>query len=554
MKRFRILVVLASLSAGCFSPAHAAYSSLTFITPVNLPDIGLRVKLMPDARETPPSPPRVYYYRLKQGDQEWKEERYAPADLWRAKQMVGQWKGRFGNTLALAIISSRLPQGFKSTHVTRDIYEDGRTNDVRTSGAPFPNAEDITEWVHHFTGCSNAVAERVASPSSRVDPVIRFKLTPAVSNRVAYAFRLNRNAGHTSSPSWICATYDICPDIPMSVACRAIEKEFLTSLSFSAISEPPALSSATPPTGPKSRPGETEDMMAVRQQVAESIRNLKGWWYDASPHYIILSNLKGNTKLMVEQLRKAMDAIRPAYTRCIPEPAGTVVSVIRMPATPEEYVTYVGADHAWTGGMWIPDRKELLIRPSVDKGSQDKRHSLFRLAFHEGFHQYAFYAMNQADTAVWFNEGYAQLFENAVIANGRIRIDEDQHALTLLPSLLAKGGADLDRLLHLTHEQFYDRDDAVRASNYALAWALVYYLKKGAGSDPKSPFAGLLDKYVAAMREKGQGGAEATATMMEGVDVQRLSQDFVRFWHSTARQAAVRRYDPFVSRTSGNHL
>lgn len=544
MKWLRVLLLLVLMEAGSSLPALAETPGLRFITPVDIPSLGLRVNLMPDACEMPPFSPQVFIYTIDNGNEKRKEDRYAPADLWWLKQQAGRWTGRYENSLVLIRLTHRLPSGFKDPHVTRAIYEECVSR-AGTAGGLVQSEDDVHGWMADYTGHSAITGEKVDRLSARVDPIIRFRLGPADPCRVAYAFRLNRNAEGTSPATWVGAIFEVSPKIHMETAIRFIEKEFFASLSFLTIMQPASGLSKSSSASTKRDSGKSGDLLIARKQAEESIRNMTGWWFRESSRYIVLANLKGSSKLMVEQLEKAMGTMRAAYARCLSESPKSAVCVIRMPATPGEYKTYVGPDYEWSGGIWIPDRKELLIRPMVEGSSQEKRRSMFRLAFHEGFHQYAFYALDQANSSMWFNEGMAQFFENAVIVNGRIRIEEDPRSIGLLNTVLAKGAFDLKAFFQLSPNQFYSRDEDERAANYAVAWALVYYLKKGFGSDTHSPYSGLLDKYAEAMQVEGKTASEATESMLKGLDIQRLSLDFIQFWHSLARQSVARRYDPF---------
>jgi hypothetical protein len=545
MKWMRMVWVMACLGVGFSQTARAETPSLRFIKSVDVPSLGLRVNLMPDACEMPPFSPEVFLYSLVSGNQKRKEERYDPADLWRLKQQAGRWAGRYGNIVLLIRMTHRLPAGFKGAHVTRDTYEK-REAGGGAAWVPVQSEDDARGWMADYTGYSDIKGERVERFSARVDPIIRFRFGAADPYRVAYAFRLNRNVEKSSPAPWVCALFEINPGIVMDTAVRSIEKDFFPSVSFSTIIQPGGVVSQSVARVTTEVSGKSADMMIVRKQAEESIRNMKGWWYHESAHYIVLSNLKGSAKLMVDQLDKAMGTIWVAYARCLSESPKNAACVIRMPATPQEYLAYVGSDYSWTGGLWAPDRKELLIRPVVEGSSQEKKRGLFRRAFHEGFHQYAFYALDQANSAMWFNEGMAQFFENAVIVNGRVRIEEDPRAIDLLNAVLAKGDFDLNSFFQLSRDQFYCLDESERETNYAMAWAVVYYLKKGFGADASSPYAGLLDLYASAMQVEGKTAEEATESMLKGVDVRRLSLDFRQFWHSLARQSLARRYDPFA--------
>ncbi len=532
-------------------PSQAARPTLSFLKAVDLPDLRIRIKLIPDARETPPPSPAVYTYEFKGAGRSWKEDRYAPVEMWRHSQFAGQWVGRFDNRLVLATMTCLFAGEVTERHMTREAYEN-KIAGMDPAITAVQTEASVARWMADFTGCPALDGKRLESVSTRVSPIIRYRFDGAGGNRVAYAFRLNRqplSVENTASP-WICALFELNPDIKLESACQAIERDFLGSLTLLASS---SVRSSKPALGEnhsfnkKSGDDESGDLMSARRQVVESIRNMNGWWYDASAHYILLSNQKGSQKVWVDQLHKAMDMIRGAYARCIPENPTAAISVIRLPATGEEYTTYVGAEYSWTGGVWMPGRKELVIRPMGD-GNRDKRKNMIRLAFHEGFHQYAFYAFKQADSSLWFNEGYAELFANAVFANGRVKLEEDPRAMMILKGELGGPRCDLRALFHMSREQFYNPNKDVREANYAMAWGLVYYLKKGVEADPASPFSKLLSSYVEAMRKNGGKEEDATITMLEGVDIQKLEADFRRFWHSPTRLAAARRYDPFASK------
>jgi hypothetical protein len=401
---------------------------------------------------------------------------------------------------------------------------------------------EIVRWIAAFSGCPDLVGKRVNKSFFRIASVWLFQIDNGDVPRVIYVFRLNRGGSRESGNFWMCALFDLNPQLGLDTACGIIEKQFLEPLAPIAISQVAGGRDPLPRTGKGLT--ETAEMIEARQQVVASIRNLKGWWYDLTPEYIILSNLKGGSGSLIEQLKSSMKVVRGAYRHCIPEPEQSGVAVIRIPATQQEYRDYVGDENSWTGGLWVPGRKELVICPAGEQGAREKRLSILRVTFHEGFHQYAFYALGQANASMWFNEGFAQLFENASLSNGRLVIEESPQALALLKAMGPGSHRDLGRLLRLSREQFYDPMMQLRAWNYAMAWAFVYYLKKEA----KGPFSGMLDDYILAMRRNGGNAELATETMLNGVDLKKLQLDFERFWQSNTRQSAARRFDPFSQR------
>ncbi len=533
---FRSLFWLSLLSLGVFPLQLHARPILSFNKLTDLPDLGLQIRIMPDSREVPQSPPSVYFFQCTRGQKTWKEERFSPVELWKQSQYAGQWVGRDDNKLLLSMISREPPKEGAEQYVTRDMYEQQMV--CVTNRALFSSEEELAGWVAAFADYPRPVGKRLDKSFTGISAVWVFRLDKLTPNRVIYVLRLRGT--RDGKAIWLCAQFDLNTQILMETACETIEKEFLPSISLQTLIRPAV---SREPLTHKATGGaaDSEAMGTARQQVIDSIRNLKGWWYDNTPDYIILSNLKGGAGSMVEQLKTSMKVVRAAYLKFIPEAGASAVAVIRIPATQEEYREYVGEDNSWTQGIWLPGRKELVICPAAEQGARGKRQSILRVAFHEGFHQYAFSALGQANASMWFSEGYAQLFENTSQLNGRLKIEESPQALSLINAMqLGKGMLDLRRLFSLSREEFYAPDERLRAANYALAWALVYYQKK----DASALYPGLLEKYVAAIRSNGGNAELATETMLAGVDLKKLQLDFERFWQSRTRQAAARRYDP----------
>lgn len=525
VKRVVVMITFALLGV-----RGQAAASLNFVKPVEIPELGIKIKLMAEANPVPPPSPKVYLCEFRDGARTLKEDRYDPADLWRQSQLVGQWTGRHDHTLLLATMSRPCPRGFSSPYVSRTAYDHAMAG-LEAKGAGIQSVDDVDQWVSAFTEQPNLAGKPVERISRRVDPVRRYLLTPPA---VVYAFRVNRVVGGTNSSVWVCAAWTLNPALPVETATRMIETEFLPSVDI--------LMSAG--AGSAAKPGKPDQVQSGTQdvvdQVAASIRNMKGWWLDSSTHYVVLSNLKGNGKTLVGQLNKAMDVMWTAYAKCIPADEKAAVCVIRLPATEGEYDDYVGADNAGTGGLWVPSRKELVIKPVMDQGGQEKKKALLLVAFHEGFHQYAHYALKQTEASLWFNEGYAQFFQNAAIQNGKVRISDYPAAIEIVGRILESRELDLAAFLQQSREQFYSENHSTREANYALAWAFIYYLKK----DPHSPFASLPDNYVHMIRQ-GMSAEEATARLVKQTDMQALANEFRRFWRSPTRQAAARRHDPW---------
>ena len=216
------------------------------------------------------------------------------------------------------------------------------------------------------------------------------------------------------------------------------------------------------------------------------------------------------------------------------------ISVIRIFESGADYLRYVGPDNAWTGGLWMPSRQELIIRPSPHGSTHDQRRHALAVAYHEGFHQHAFYALGRQVIPPWFDEGHAELFETVDIRDSTMTLPENPDAAAIVENILANGAPPIPALLTMDHAAFYDRDDTRRQANYALAWALVYYLRKGAAAERPARYHTICNRFIQALVDGNDGNA-ATRQAFEPVNMDRFMDQFTDFWTSRRRRAAAAR-------------
>jgi hypothetical protein len=201
------------------------------------------------------------------------------------------------------------------------------------------------------------------------------------------------------------------------------------------------------------------------------------------------------------------------------------VSVIRVFNTRDEYLAYVGKGLQWSGGVWMPEKNELVVS---DPSWGDKRASAAAIRstmLHEGFHQYLHYAVGE--THAWFNEGHAQFFEGMEFTGASFRIGLLNSEGDMVVKLVAAGKADVQKMFTMNYKTFYG---PARNANYALAWGLVYYMNKGAFSTKKTePYAEIPLRYYLSMLKDGDPD-KALAAALEGVDMDQFIRDFNEFW------------------------
>jgi hypothetical protein len=277
--------------------------------------------------------------------------------------------------------------------------------------------------------------------------------------------------------------------------------------------------------------------IASRDMVVDSIKNMKGWWYFETTNFLLVANIKNQktARDLAANLERCRSVFEKFYPPAKPFDA---VSVARMFRTRDEYGAYLGEKYKWTGGIWMPSKKELVVSP-MDWGSRsDQRKMMIDTTYHESFHMYIYFACGEKQTAVWFNEGNATFFEGLEFRSGKFKILPTRRQR--LVRQIAKS-ADISKLLKMSYDDFYSGDTK---GHYALAWGLMYFLWKGAPVLKRpNDYHGIPRKYYRAMLETGDG-SKATEIAWEGVDMDRFAKDFREFWESDSLVKKAERRDP----------
>jgi hypothetical protein len=284
------------------------------------------------------------------------------------------------------------------------------------------------------------------------------------------------------------------------------------------------------------------EYQASREQVIRNIENLKDWWYLPTDNFILVANLEN--RKTIRTIEENLETCRRVFTEFYPikQPLKSV-SVCRVFQERDEYITYVGEEQKWTGGLWDSSRKELAISPSDWGSVRLQRELLVNVVFHESFHQYIFYATGEIHTPIWFNEGNATFFEGIEFKAGK--------KFDLLPthryrqvSDMAKGGMPpVEKFLKMSHDEFVGGN---RLNNYAMVWALVYFLRKGCPVIKKeAEYGSILSRYYDAVLEC-RDPEKATDIAWAGVDMAQFNVDFADFWSNQGKVKKSGRVAPIM--------
>ena len=257
------------------------------------------------------------------------------------------------------------------------------------------------------------------------------------------------------------------------------------------------------------------------------------WWTEENDEYRFLTDLdRAKGGKFVKDAMRLLGAMRKSYEFYVPpqrKVGKCVVRVFRTLAGYREYRASTGDEDKTSCGLWDPSRDELLVVAEDPAAAQ----STMR---HEGFHQYLHYATACGEHAMWFNEGHATFFENVryLTASDTVKVVDSGNRATWVsknPELYANH---IRAVVGMDRSRFYSGDLNL---NYCTAWALTYFLEKGAWADECfAPYRAVLPKYLELMKG-GADAAEATREAWASVAGRDVAADFLKFWRERRKRA-----------------
>lgn len=513
--------------------AVSASATVTFEPAKNYPHIGLMLPRLADAKGEPVPMPQAHAYLIGAGDELACEDRFDPCELWFSAQCCGRWRDGAGNRLVLGRMTTRLP-AFDEAFVSRAAFAQAMSDDAWQLD---PESEQqVNEWVATFVDAAVYEPEKVKLNAFTLDDVLRYPC--GEKGTLVYALR-PRRIGSAPSLGWYCLVLRAPGEADVGALRDQFEERFIGG-----IDRPAAMSKSKGVTAKEveaeTKRGEEVELVdhPVRAEAIKSVENYDDWWFAETSGYVILSDVITQIgKTVVRDLQRELPVLRRGYGRLVPPlTAANEVSLVRLFASREDYMRYVGAENAWTGGMWMPARRELVLF------LQNSQEDLMRVIRHEAFHQYLSYATCMLSAAPWLNEGHACLFESSrVDAKGKLLIEEDAERAFLLTQNLDLAADLLPLLLMDTYETFYAEDALARKMKYALAWGFAYYLQKGVPQERESPAAAIMPDYLSALMESHDRAA-STAVALAPVDMAILQDRFRQFWRKGREKAKA--FDP----------
>jgi hypothetical protein len=516
--------------------AFNSYGEIQLSSAIDLEDAGLRIKPLADAQQIPLPPPgsiNVEYTNPHTGQREM-GERYNPDALWAMDQFIGRWQTHDGYSLVLAEARYSRVKHKKDELVKLDDY----TQSTRKLLGKRMSDSELLHWASDVVGAPLRGNPTDMDGSYRVLKIRQLHFHSPAQNVLAYLFQV-RQSGHAS---WFLALIGVPPSEDLGRVEAKIESQFLPNIApIRRKSSRTSLYSNQIASSTVSDHN-TSSAESNRKRASASLQNMNDWWKDETKHYIIVSDLKNQG--LANKIKTDIELLRRQFEEMVqPRTHITAVSVVRVFADRAAYANYVGQGYGWTAGLWVPNRKELVISSSDWGESSEKRKALLQVIYHEAFHQYLHYAYDGLETSIWFNEGMAEFFEQADLSSSTFNISESDKNAKVIDALVQADALQFDNLLRLSHRQFYSGTNYTVKVNYATAWALCYFLQKGIAQDKHSRYRLIMPTYVRTLW-KTKDHVKATREAFNDIDMDILEADFKAFWQDQEkRNSADKRAD-----------
>lgn len=467
---------------------------------------GLKVRPLASSQAVPAPTPRAKHFRWSRGEERGEVTHHDVREIWLLHEHGCHWRDRKGNELVLATVSSLCPE-FEADHEERAKIEAAISEGV--GAFKEPSGELLAKWASQFTG-RNVAAEAIVPFAA--SGVLEARLVDQGGGARCAAFFKSKDG------AWRYAEFKFVQEAKERDAQRLM-KRFLSG---------------------------------VVVDKAKSARSggvtTEGRWTTMKvPGYIFKTDLPPSQRgAFLRDTSRYMVAMQAAYRRYVPPQNELKDCTIRVFANRAEYEAYVkdttGEGGTRSIGLWNPSHEELLI---LNQGKDvSERRETMKILRHEAFHQYLFYATGNGHHAMWFNEGHACFFENVMYSAKRdvVRFYEDvkDRRAGSVAENPEKYANLVPKILHMSRSEFYSGTLQSVNDNYTAAWAVTYFLEKGAPSfEEFAAYRRVLPTYLKETAA-GKSSEEATRIAWEGLEAG-FPAVFIRFW---GKRAGARNYEP----------
>ena len=493
----------------------------------NIDSVGITLKLPKDSKAQLQSTLVARQHEVINGKRG--ADIYVGGEIWLYNEQLGKWEDPDKNAIILKKVSSLIPVKMMKASMTMANFKAGSNDKDKLD---FTKTENQSKWYSLYAGGKYAVTPELVKGTDRKVTVYSLKEEP---HEACYMF-------HQKGKNEVYfIQYILNKKVEAKYALSGI-KSAVKATKFFKIRKSAATkksSSQFQKRGTDKNKTRSPEFIASLERVIKEIGALSSWWYVETDDYVIASDLSNKQKKLARKIQEDITFLRNAYEQI--QPAWSPfkeVSVVKVFGDRKGYVSYVGKAHEWSGGLWSPGRKELIVSSSSAGASKKFNfEQVLSTTYHEAYHQYNHYACEETQTSQWFNEGHACFFENSKIKSGKLSIEEDQRYFPQIMKAIKANKIDFKKQLFMGHQEFYKKN---KDHNYAFAWSLVYYLRKYCWNNSKSPYSKVLDNYIANLKKLRNENAATKATFDE-VDLEKLKADYIKFWNSKSLRKKTER-------------
>lgn len=502
----------------------AALSCLTveaaprFTEPVWRPDLGIALPGLARATAHPFALPKAEGYLVTpvKGPRRL-EDRFDVFDLWVSATLRGRWVDDEGNQLQVARLFSSPPMDAPGTVSTRRVFYDA----LKRRRIVDPKRLDLRDEAAQAIAPVDVSAPVKARRSQRLNlrDVVYY---PSTNDHVLVCAFRPRTPEAREKTDWYLASLLAAPDADMDEVQAWFDEGFLDQIYI-----PPVRARPVPADPVLPSDDATESELLLRD-IRGNVVNYDDWHCASAEDVLVVDNVDSYARSpFISALTNNLPRLRRAYARCVPSTlsATNQTAVVRVFRSREEYLAYVGVEQKWTAALWSPVRRELVLY-LPETGTEQ----LLRTVWHEAFHQYLAYAGSMIDSSPWFNEGHAQLFEHSHFErSGEIVFDRDAQAAVFMQAYAAEMAENIPAVLEMDYKAFYDGTQEEVAAKYRLAWALAYFLEKGAPKVRFRPYERLRENYLKAL-VRTRSMYEATDEVLNEETREDFVSDWLDFW------------------------
>ena len=436
------------------------------------------------------------------------EDRYDELDIWTSHAVLGRWLDDSGRLFTVARLHEVAPE--KTSSLTRSKYaSETVTPDKKEFGvrdlaisklSPFPLPE---------------------KPHSPRMPIRGFK-------EVLYFHGTNTTSVVAAflpeeKPYWYLAVWDMLPEDDFEAALENFEEKFLCE--WDEIVKRDMRSErkvVAPPKKNRKKRVVLSEKELLRRDAAFSVTNYPSWNVTDAKEFTILDNLKKDSSF-VSTLTNELGLMRAKYAETVPSPidGSNVLSVARIFRTRGEYLDALEVNDVegmeWSAAYWSSKRREL-VAYLPDEGAA----KLLKTIRHEAFHQYLAYASSMIPSSPWFNEGYAQYFEEG--PDGPSFVDPCD--------LVEMADTNLPAIFMMDYDEFYAGTDMERRLKYRLALSVAYFIEKGAPEIAREPFKNLKRDYMNSLLKNRDMRKATLDAFGSAENFKRFIAEWKKFWQA----------------------